>query len=68
MEDFKSHIKEIKNSNLKFITFEEFDASFDKNNTSRKVLLTIDDAFSSFYKNAWPILKKEKILKLLLRF
>tara|TARA_Y100000591_G_C21797383_1_gene680116 strand:+ start:422 stop:1471 length:1050 start_codon:yes stop_codon:yes gene_type:complete len=61
MEDFKSHIKEIKNSNLKFITFEEFDASFDKNNTSRKVLLTIDDAFSSFYKNAWPILKKEKI-------
>ena len=23
--------------------------------------MTIDDAFSSFYKNAWPILKKEKI-------
>ena len=27
----------------------------------RKVLLTIDDAFLSFYQNAWPILKKNKI-------
>ena len=61
MKDFKSHINEIKAANLKFITFGEFDKSFEKNNTSRKVLLTIDDAFSSFYKNAWPILKKEKI-------
>ena len=26
----------------------------------RKVLLTIDDAFLSFYENAWPILKKRK--------
>ena len=23
--------------------------------------MTIDDGFSSFYRNAWPILKKEKI-------
>ena len=27
----------------------------------KKILLTIDDAFSSFYLNAWPILKKNKI-------
>ena len=27
----------------------------------KKILLTIDDAFSSFYENAWPYLKKNKI-------
>ena len=33
-----------------------------KNNKSkRKILLTIDDGFLSFYKNAWPILKEKKI-------
>ncbi|OUW48982.1 MAG: polysaccharide deacetylase [Candidatus Pelagibacter sp. TMED196] len=61
INDFKSHINEIRNSDLKFITLEEFKESFNKNNSSRKILLTIDDAFSSFYKNAWPILKREKI-------
>ena len=61
VKDFINHINEIRNADLKFITFEEFDVSFEKNNKSRKVLLTVDDAFSSFYKNAWPILKKEKI-------
>ena len=27
----------------------------------RKVLITIDDGFLSFYENAWPILKEKKI-------
>ncbi len=61
IKDFKAHIDEIKNSDLKFITLEEFEKSFNKNNVTRKILLTIDDAFSSFYKNAWPILKREEI-------
>ena len=61
IKDFKAHIDEIKNSDLKFITLEEFEKSFNKNNLTRKILLTIDDAFSSFYKNAWPILKREEI-------
>ncbi len=61
IKDFKAHIDEIKNSDLKFITLEEFEKSFNKNNVTRKILLTIDDAFSSFYKNAWPILKRDEI-------
>ena len=27
----------------------------------KKILITIDDAFLSFYKNAWPILRDNKI-------
>ena len=31
------------------------------NKNERKVLITIDDGYQSFYDNAWPILKKDKI-------
>ena len=34
---------------------------FNKPKTEKKILLTIDDAFISFYENAWPYLKKNKI-------
>tara|TARA_B100001029_G_C15056255_1_gene454610 strand:- start:1709 stop:2650 length:942 start_codon:yes stop_codon:yes gene_type:complete len=61
LEDFKLHIETIKNSNLKFITYLEFKEAINKKNNKKKILLTIDDGFSSFYKNAWPILKKQKI-------
>ena len=61
VKDFKSHINFIKNSGFKFISFEEFEKSINFNNYEKKMLLTVDDAFSSFYNNAWPFLKKEKI-------
>ena len=61
ISDFKSHINLIRDSNLKFISHTEFEDLIDKNNVDKKVLLTIDDGYSSFYKKAWPILKKEKI-------
>ena len=61
MEDFKSHIKYIKDSNLTFISYEEFLENINQVNKTNKILLTIDDGFSSFYENAWPILKDEKI-------
>ncbi len=60
-EVFIKHLEAIDDAKLKFISYEEFDklikTSIDKN----YVLLTIDDAFESFYKNAWPILKKREI-------
>ena len=61
IEDFKTHINLIKNSNFKFISHKEFETSINQDNFDKKILLTIDDGFSSFYKKAWPILKKEKI-------
>ena len=61
IEDFKAHINLIKESNFEFISHKVFDESVNKDNFNKKILITIDDAFSSFYKKAWPILKKEKI-------
>ncbi len=61
IEDFKSHINIIKELNFEFISHEQFKSYINKKDEKKKILLTIDDGFSSFYENAWPILKKEKI-------
>ena len=61
MQDFKSQIRLAKKSGMRFISHKEFEKFIDSNNSDKKILLTIDDGFSSFYKNAWPFLKKEKI-------
>ena len=63
INDFIKHIELMKNSNIEFIdkkTLIEIILK-KKNYSEKKILLTIDDAFLSFYKNAWPILQKEKI-------
>ena len=61
IQDFKSQIDLIKNSGIKFISNKEFEEFVNVDNSDKKILLTIDDGFSSFYDEAWPILKKEKI-------
>ena len=60
LKDFKEHIKIIEKNNINFINPDNF-ANELKNKNQRKILLTIDDGFSSFYENAWPILKEKKI-------
>ena len=61
MEDFKNHLEIIKNENINFINPKDFEKELIESKNKRKALLTIDDGFTSFYENAWPILKKDKI-------
>ncbi len=61
INDFLEHIKIIEENNINFINPKNFEDELKNNKTQRKILLTIDDGFSSFYKNAWPVLKKKKI-------
>lgn len=61
IEAFKKHINIIKDSKFSFLNPKNFDYEFNKVKKEKKILLTIDDAFSSFYLNAWPILKQNKI-------
>ena len=42
------------------MTLSKFDKEFNNPKKNQKILITIDDAFLSFYENAWPILKKKK--------
>ena len=61
LDIFKKHIKLIKDSNLNFYYPSELSKNFKEVKRKKKILLTIDDAFTSFYENAWPILKREEI-------
>ena len=61
MNIFKEQIKIINKSNYKFYNPLEFKKDFYLPKKEKKILITIDDAFSSFYNNAWPFLKKNKI-------
>jgi len=61
LKDFIEHIKIIEESNVSFVNPNNFEEELKKNKSKRKILLTIDDGFLSFYENAWPILKKKKI-------
>tara|TARA_B100001540_G_scaffold317446_1_gene350669 strand:+ start:1135 stop:2166 length:1032 start_codon:yes stop_codon:yes gene_type:complete len=61
MDIFKKHIEIIKNNNLKFYNPNIFEKEFNLAKSEKKILITIDDAFLSFYENAWPYLKKNKI-------
>jgi peptidoglycan/xylan/chitin deacetylase (PgdA/CDA1 family) len=59
--DFKKHLEIIKKNNIKFLNPKNFEEELINNKKQRKILLTIDDGFLSFYENAWPILKEKKI-------
>jgi poly-beta-1,6-N-acetyl-D-glucosamine N-deacetylase len=61
MNVFKSQIKIIKELNYKFYNPGNFSKNYSIVKKQKKILITIDDGFTSFYKNAWPFLKKNKI-------
>ena len=61
IKDFKTHLEIIEKENIEFINPKNFEKELRSNKKKRKVLITIDDGFTSFYKNAWPILKEKKI-------
>ena len=61
INDFKEHIELIKKDGIKFVNPSNFENELNDKKKERKVLITIDDGYQSFYDNAWPILKKNKI-------
>jgi peptidoglycan/xylan/chitin deacetylase (PgdA/CDA1 family) len=61
MDVFKKQIKIIKNLKYKFYDPKHLDNKFNIPKKEKEILITIDDAFSSFYEFAWPFLKQEKI-------
>jgi peptidoglycan/xylan/chitin deacetylase (PgdA/CDA1 family) len=61
MNDFLKHLEIIKKNKIQFVNPKKFEEELIKNKKKRKILLTIDDGFLSFYENAWPILKQRKI-------
>ena len=60
-EIFKKHLEKINNLNIDFINFKNFKKVIKNNIDKNYLLLTIDDAFLSFYVNAWPVLKRKNI-------
>ena len=61
MNIFKKHIDIINELNINFLHPKNLKQSILKFNEEKKVLITIDDGFESFYLNAWPYLKTKKI-------
>tara|TARA_B100001093_G_scaffold12121_1_gene11243 strand:- start:186 stop:1247 length:1062 start_codon:yes stop_codon:yes gene_type:complete len=61
MNMFLKQIQLIKDLNYEFIHPNEFKKNFDTPKKQKKILLTVDDAFKSFYDFAWPYLKEKKI-------
>ncbi len=61
MDIFKQQIEIIKESKYKFNNPNKFEKMFNSPKIKKEILITIDDSFLSFYKEAWPYLKKNKI-------
>ncbi len=61
LDIFEEQLKIIQNEGIKFIHPQNFEENLRNNKIQRKILFTVDDGLLSFYKNAWPILKRKKI-------
>ena len=61
MEIFKDQMSIIRDLGYEYYKPKFFEEEFDKPKEKKKILITIDDGFKSFYNEAWPYLKKNKI-------
>jgi len=61
MNIFKEQMEIIQNSNYTFSNPKQFEENFEIPKINKEILITIDDSFQSFYLEAWPYLKKNKI-------
>ena len=61
MEVFSQQMEQIKNLGYEFYHPDIFLREFQIPKKEKKILITIDDGFKSFYNEAWPYLKKNKI-------
>jgi len=61
MDIFKQQIEIIKNFKYNFYDPINLEKNFHSAKIEKKILITIDDAFSSFYEIAWPYLKEKQI-------
>jgi peptidoglycan/xylan/chitin deacetylase (PgdA/CDA1 family) len=61
MDVFKNQIKIIQESNYVFSDPAKFKENFEIPKKNKEILITIDDGFESFYLEAWPYLKKNRI-------
>jgi len=61
MNVFNDQMQMIKNLKYEFYNPKLFVKEFNKVKSKKKILITIDDGFRSFYEEAWPYLKKNNI-------
>ena len=61
MDVFKNQIKIIQESNYVFSDPAKFKENFTIPKKNKEILITVDDGFESFYFNAWPYLRKNRI-------
>ena len=63
INQFKKHLNELTKNNYNVVSTEEIINALinNKDLPEKTVALTIDDAFFSIYKRAWPLLKEKKL-------
>ena len=61
MDIFHQQMQMIRNLKYEFSDPRLFEKKFNEKKNQKKILITIDDGFQSFYKEAWPYLKSNNI-------
>ena len=62
-KQFLSHIDYVVRNNIKILSLDEIIKTLDRNEkfNEKAIAFSVDDAYSSFYKIAWPLLREKNI-------